>query len=82
VYGVFGGGRLIDEFHQRAIARLQLLLPHPDPECRRNCAPVARDAERALLILERNVGYEEPRDTKTRSGRLRSRRCLGCLPVF
>ena len=59
VHGVFGDGRLIDEFRQRALARLQLLPPH-DPQFRRNRERVARDAERERLILEWDLGYEEP----------------------
>jgi hypothetical protein len=58
VVGVFGDGRLIDEFRQRALARLQLLPPH-DPQCRRNRERVVRDAERERLILEWDLGYEE-----------------------
>jgi hypothetical protein len=58
VHGVFGDGRLIDEFRQRALARLQLLPPH-DPQFRRNRERVARDAERERLILEWDLGYEE-----------------------
>jgi hypothetical protein len=60
VHGVFGDGRLIDEFRQRPRARLQLLPPH-DPQFRRNRERVARDAERERLILEWDLGYEEPR---------------------
>jgi hypothetical protein len=59
VHGVFGDGRLIDDFRQRALARLQLLPPH-DPQFRRNRERVARDAERERLILEWDLGYEEP----------------------
>jgi hypothetical protein len=59
VHGVFGGGRLIDEFRQRALARLQLLPPH-DSQFRRNREGVARDAERERLIVEWDLGYEEP----------------------
>ena len=57
VHGVFGDGRLIDEFRQHALARLQLL---HDPQFRRNREGVARDAERERLILEWDLGYEEP----------------------
>ena len=60
MHGVFGDGRLIDEFRQRALARLQLLPPH-DPQFRRNRERVARDAERERLILEWDLGYESPR---------------------
>src|SRR5262245_37332537 len=58
VHGVFGDGRTIDEFRQRALARLQLLPPH-DPQFRRNRERVARDAEREHLILEWDLGYDE-----------------------
>ncbi len=44
---------------QRALARPQLLPPH-DPQFRRNRERVARDAERERLILEWDLGYEEP----------------------
>ena len=79
VHGVFGDGRLIDEFRQRALARLQLLPPH-DPQFRRNRERAARDAERERLILEWDPA-RGARDCITRSGRLRSRRrCLRRLP--
>ncbi len=58
VHGIFGDGRMIDEFRQRALARLQLLPPH-DPQFRRNRERVARDAEREHLILEWDLGYDE-----------------------
>ena len=58
VHGVFGDGRLIDEFRQRAIARLQLLPPH-DPQFRRNRERVIRDAERENLILDWDLGIPE-----------------------
>ena len=50
--------RTIDEFRQRALARLQLLPPH-DPQFRRNRERVVRDAEREHLILDWDLGYEE-----------------------
>jgi len=58
VAGVFGDGRMIDEFRQRAVARLQFLPPH-DPQFRRNRERVNRDAERERLIIEWDLGYEE-----------------------
>jgi len=58
VHGVFGDGRVVDEFRQRAIARLQLLPPH-DPQFRRNRERVNRDAERERLIIEWDLGYPE-----------------------
>jgi hypothetical protein len=54
---VFGDQRAIDEFRQRAMARLQLL-PVYDPQFRRNRERVARDAEREHLILEWDLGDE------------------------
>lgn len=62
VRNVFGDRQLIDEFRQRALARLQLLPPH-DPQFRRNRERVARDAERERLILEWDLGYEEAETT-------------------
>jgi hypothetical protein len=58
VQGVFGDGRMIDDFRQRAMARLQLLPPH-DPQFRRNRERVTRDAEREHLILDWDLGYDE-----------------------
>src|SRR5271169_5362178 len=58
VHGVFGDGRVVDEFRQRALARLQLLPPH-DPQFRRNRERVNRDAERERLIIEWDLGYPE-----------------------
>jgi hypothetical protein len=54
---VFGDQHAIDEFRQRAMARLQLL-PVYDPQFRRNRERVARDAEREHLILEWDLGDE------------------------
>ncbi|MEI8002595.1 MAG: hypothetical protein WCI50_14725 [Actinomycetes bacterium] len=59
VHPVFGDGRMIDEFRTRAMARLQLLPPH-DPQFRRNRERVNRDAERERLIIEWDLGYDEP----------------------
>jgi hypothetical protein len=58
VQSVFGDRSVIDEFRQRALARLQLLPPH-DPQFRRNRERVARDAEREALILDWDLGEEE-----------------------
>jgi hypothetical protein len=58
VQGVFGERALVDDFRQRALARLQLLPPH-DPQFRRNRERVMRDAERENLILDWDLGYEE-----------------------
>ena len=57
VQGVFGDRAMLDEFRQRAVARLQLLPPH-DPQFRRNRERVVRDAEREALILEWDLGEE------------------------
>ena len=54
----FGDRNVIEEFRQRAQARLVLLPPH-DPQFRRNRERVARDAEREHLILEWDLGYDE-----------------------
>jgi len=58
VQGIFGERSAIDEFRQRALARLQLLPPH-DPQFRRNRERVVRDAEREALILDWDLGEEE-----------------------
>jgi hypothetical protein len=54
----FGDRNLIEEFRQRAQARLVLLPPH-DPQFRRNRERVARDAERENVILEWDLGMLE-----------------------
>ncbi len=59
VHAVFGDTRQIDEFRTRVMARLQLL-PHHDPQFRRNRERVNRDAERERLIVEWDLGFEEP----------------------
>ena len=53
---------LVDEFRARVLARLLLLPPH-DPQFRRNRERVVRDAERENLILDWDLGYEEPETT-------------------
>lgn len=58
VHGVFGDRGVIEEFRQRAMARLQLLPPH-DPQFRRNRERVVRDAEREALILDWDLGDDE-----------------------
>jgi hypothetical protein len=57
IHRVFGDQHMVDEFRQRAMARLQLL-PVYDPQFRRNRERVARDAEREHLILEWDLGDE------------------------
>ena len=54
----FGDRNLIEEFRQRALARLLLLPPH-DPQFRRNRERVVRDAERENLILDWDLGIPE-----------------------
>jgi hypothetical protein len=57
----FGDRNLIDEFRQRALARLVLLPPH-DPQFRRNRERVVRDAERELLLIDWDLGIPEEED--------------------
>jgi hypothetical protein len=54
----FGDRSVIEEFRQRAMARLLLLPPH-DPQFRRNSERVVRDAEREQLALEWVLDYGE-----------------------
>lgn len=54
----FGDRNVIEDFRQRALARLVLLPPH-DPQFRRNRERVVRDAERENLILEWDLGLPE-----------------------
>ena len=54
----FGDRAFIEEFRQRALARLVLLPPH-DPQFRRNRERVIRDAERENLILDWDLGVPE-----------------------
>ena len=54
----FGDRSLIEEFRQRALARLLLLPPH-DPQFRRNRERVIRDAERENIELEWDLGVPE-----------------------
>jgi hypothetical protein len=54
----FGDRSLIEEFRQRALARLVLLPPH-DPQFRRNRERIVRDAERENIILEWDLGVPE-----------------------
>ena len=54
----FGDRNLIEEFRQRAQARLVLLPPH-DPQFRRNRERVVRDAERENLILDWDLGAHD-----------------------
>jgi hypothetical protein len=54
----FGERTVIEEFRQRAMARLLLLPPH-DPQFRRNRERVVRDAERENLALDWDLGIPE-----------------------
>jgi hypothetical protein len=54
----FGDRAGIEEFRQRAMARLLLLPPH-DPQFRRNRERVVRDAERENLLLDWDLGLPE-----------------------
>lgn len=54
----FGDRNVIEEFRQRAMARLLLLPPH-DPQFRRNRERVVRDAEREGLLLDWDLGIPE-----------------------
>src|SRR5207302_10268385 len=54
----FGDRNLIEEFRQRALARLVLLPPH-DPQFRRNRERVVRDAEREGLLIDWDLGIPE-----------------------
>ena len=54
----FGDRILIEEFRQRALARLVLLPPH-DPQFRRNRERIVRDAERENVVLEWDLGVPE-----------------------
>jgi len=54
----FGDRGVIEEFRQRALARLVLLPPH-DPQFRRNRERVARDAERENLLLDWDLGIPD-----------------------
>jgi len=58
VHSEFGERSLIEEFRQRALARILLLPPH-DPHFRRNRERIIRDAERENLILDWDLGIPE-----------------------
>lgn len=51
----FGDHAFIEGFRARVMARLQLVPPH-DPQFRRNRERVIRDAERANILLEWDLG--------------------------
>lgn len=54
----FGERNVIEDFRQRALARLLLLPPH-DPQFRRNRERVIRDAERENLLIDWDLGQPE-----------------------
>ena len=58
IQGLSGDRALLEEFRQRAMARLVLLPPH-DPQFRRNRERVSRDAEREQIVLEWDLGLPE-----------------------
>jgi hypothetical protein len=58
----FGDRNVIEDFRQRALARLLLLPPH-DPQFRRNRERVMRDAERENLIIDWDLGLPEDDDS-------------------
>jgi hypothetical protein len=60
----FGDRALVEEFRQRALARLLLLPPH-DPQFRRNRERVARDAERENLLLDWDLGIPDYDDDES-----------------
>ncbi len=55
VYGDWGDRQVLDEFRARVLARL-VLLPREDPQFRRNRERIVRDAERALISIEWDLG--------------------------
>lgn len=64
VQGISGDRTLVEEFRQRAMARLVLLPPH-DPQFRRNRERVVRDAEREQILLDWDLGsLDLPEDSK------------------
>jgi hypothetical protein len=67
IQAVSGDRTLIDEFRQRAEARLLLLPPH-DPQFRRNRERVIKDAEREGLLLEWDLGVPEEEPPGTEPG--------------
>ena len=58
VEAVFGDRQMVEQFRERALARLLLLPPH-DPQFRRNRERVIRDAERENILLDWDLGLPE-----------------------
>src|SRR5882672_152497 len=58
VHSDFGDRNMIEEFRQRALARLLLLPPH-DPQFRRNRERVNRDAERENMLIDWELGVPD-----------------------
>ena len=67
VESAFGDRVVIEEFRQRALARLVLLPPH-DPQFRRNRERIVRDAERENLLLEWDLGIPEDEERQPAQG--------------
>ena len=67
----FGDRAMIEEFRQRALARLVLLPPH-DPQFRRNRERVVRDAEHENLTLEWDLGLPRKKKNFARTPKCRS----------
>lgn len=55
---ISGDRSVADAFRDRVMARL-LLLPHHDPQFRRNRERIVRDAERENILLEWDLGIPE-----------------------
>ncbi len=68
----FGDRNVIEDFRQRALARLVLLPPH-DPQFRRNRERVVRDAERENLLLDWDLGPPEEEHGRIGVGRADAR---------
>ena len=64
VYGDWGDRQTLDEFRARVLARL-VLLPRDDPQFRRNRERIVRDAERALISIEWDLGPSRRRVLNT-----------------
>ena len=58
IRGDYGDPQLIEDFRMRVNARLMLLPPH-DPQFRRNKERVNRDAERELIDLTWELGFDD-----------------------
>ena len=54
-----GDKTLVDDFAQRVYARL-LMLPHHDPQFRRNRERIMRDAEREGIVVNWDIDESQP----------------------